>query len=332
MSLTGSTNEAKIWNYLYKKIGNAYGVAGLMGNLYAESGLVPQNLQNTYNTKLGMTDAEYTAAVDDGSYTKFSSDSAGYGLAQWTYSTRKKNMYDYIVTKLGKSIGDLESQLAFLISELSGSYSAVYSVLKSATSVEEASTKVLTGYEKPADQSSSVQSKRAGYGESYYKKYAGSSSTSSSSSTTSSSSSSVTKGQQLTLKNCPLYVNSTTTTKAKTVTGTYYIWSAEAVNERYRITNAKSKCGVSGQVTGWIDLANATSTSSTSVKAGQKLSLKSCPLYVSSTAKSKTKSVTGTYYLWSATAVNDRYRITNKTSNVGKAGQITGWIDSDDIG
>ena len=40
------------------------GVAGLMGNLYAESGLNPQNLQNTYEKRLGFTDASYTAAVD----------------------------------------------------------------------------------------------------------------------------------------------------------------------------------------------------------------------------------------------------------------------------
>jgi hypothetical protein len=35
-----------------------------MGNLYAESGLKPINLQNTYEKSLGYTDAEYTAAVD----------------------------------------------------------------------------------------------------------------------------------------------------------------------------------------------------------------------------------------------------------------------------
>ena len=36
---------------------------------------------------------------------------------------------------------------------------------------------MLTGYEKPADQSGSVQTKRAGYGQTYYDKYAGGTST-----------------------------------------------------------------------------------------------------------------------------------------------------------
>ncbi|MBR3017067.1 MAG: N-acetylmuramoyl-L-alanine amidase, partial [Clostridia bacterium] len=57
-----------IWQTLYAAIKNPYAVAGLMGNLYAESGLTPNNLQNTGNKSLGMTDAEYTAAVDSGTY------------------------------------------------------------------------------------------------------------------------------------------------------------------------------------------------------------------------------------------------------------------------
>ena len=65
---------------------NAYAVAGIMGNLYAESGLMPNNLQNTYNNKLGKTDAEYTAAVDNGNYGNFVKDSAGYGLAPVSYT------------------------------------------------------------------------------------------------------------------------------------------------------------------------------------------------------------------------------------------------------
>lgn len=90
MALVGKTNEEKIWNYLQKQDMNPCGIAGLMGNLFAESGLNPQNLQNSCEKKLGYTDASYTAAVDNGSYTNFTKDSAGYGLAQWTYWLRKQ--------------------------------------------------------------------------------------------------------------------------------------------------------------------------------------------------------------------------------------------------
>lgn len=163
--------EKTIWDFLYNKIGNAYGVAGLMGNLRAESALMSNNLQNSYESKLGFTNETYTRAVDDGSYTNFISDKAGYGLAQWTSSGRKNNLFNY-AHNAKKSIGDLTMQLEFLCTELEGSYKSVFKVLKSATSVKEASDIVLTKFERPKDQGDGVKAKRADYGQEYYDKYA----------------------------------------------------------------------------------------------------------------------------------------------------------------
>ena len=164
--------EKTIWNTLQAAIGNAYGTAGLMGNLYAESALKPGNLQNTGNKALGMTDEQFVAAVDSGEYSadKFIHDGYGMGLAQWTYYTRKQALLNF-VKAAGKSIGDLETQLAFLLQEIKG-YTSVWNTLTTTTSVREASDVVLKKYERPANQSESVQVKRAGYGQQYYDKYA----------------------------------------------------------------------------------------------------------------------------------------------------------------
>ena len=149
MKATGSSTERTIWNYFCCKGFSPAGVAGLMGNLYAESGLNPINLQNIYEKRLGLTDAEYTAAVDSGSYSNFVRDSAGYGLAQWTYWSRKEAMLNY-ARKTGASIGDLMMQLDFMFQELKG-HVAVFQVLRTARTVKEASDIVLTKYERPAD-------------------------------------------------------------------------------------------------------------------------------------------------------------------------------------
>ena len=151
---------------------NDYGTAGLMGNLYAESGLSPINLQNSFNKKLGMTDQEYTAAVDSGSYQNFAHDGAGYGLAQWTYWSRKQNLLKHCKST-GASIGDLDAQLSFLLQELTNGYAGVVKTLKTAGSVLEASNAVLLNFERPTDQSRAVQEKRAAYGQSFFDKFAG---------------------------------------------------------------------------------------------------------------------------------------------------------------
>ena len=149
---------------------NYYGAAGLMGNLYAESGLRSNNLQNTYSKKFGMSDEEYTTAVDNGTYQNFVNDSAGYGIAQWTFWSRKHNLLDYAIST-ERSIGDLMMQCEFLIQELKSSYKSVWDTLCNATSVSDASNSVLLKFERPANQSEENQARRASFGQKYYDKY-----------------------------------------------------------------------------------------------------------------------------------------------------------------
>ena len=162
-------NEQTIWNFLMKEIGNPYGVAGLMGNLYSESKFNPENLQDSGNKAYGLKDSDFTDAVDDKviSKTKFCRDGFGYGLAQWTYKTRKEKLYKYCKDR-NLSIGNIDGQLGFLVEELKTSYAKVWKALREAESIREASDIVLTQYEKPANQSNSVRGIRAKNGQNFY--------------------------------------------------------------------------------------------------------------------------------------------------------------------
>ena len=153
----------QIWDYLYNKIGNKYGVAGMMGNLYEESRLKPVDLEKEYREKFGMTSEEYTKAVDNGSYKKFTTDKAGYGLVQWTSESRKAKLLQYAKDH-GKSIGDLNMQLDFFWKEINEKYSGVVEVLMNAQSVREASNKVLLEYEQPVN-AEKQKSMREKYGQ-----------------------------------------------------------------------------------------------------------------------------------------------------------------------
>lgn len=160
-------DKKKLWQDISSYCPNEYGIAGLMGNLQSESHLATNNLENYYEQRLHMTDEQYTAAVNNGSYTNFINDAAGYGLAQWTYWTRKRGLLE-LAQKRRVSIDDERLQMDYLREELTGRYRGVLDKMKAATSVREASDAVLTGFENPANQSESVKVYRAGLGQAFY--------------------------------------------------------------------------------------------------------------------------------------------------------------------
>ena len=155
----------------FKNVGlNPYALCGLMGNIYAESKFIPNNLQNSFEKSLGMSDDEYTKAVDDGSYTNFVRDKAGYGLAQWTHWSRKEGFLNFAKAS-HVSIGDLNMQMNYLWKELQKSIDITK--LNAFNSVRDASDYILHQFERPADQSEEVEIRRAGYGQEFYNKYYG---------------------------------------------------------------------------------------------------------------------------------------------------------------
>lgn len=175
------TNIDLVWNYLIKSGLTAAGAAGLMGNLRAESGIIPNRVEILCLKRLkehGRTyaDQSYTAAVDSGAITKseflhpLPGKQYGYGIAQWTSPNRKSGLYDLARSK-GVSIGDLNTQLEYLVKELQTSYKPVYSVLTSTKSVQAASDAVLLHFEQPAS-AQGMRQERANYGCQYYNQFA----------------------------------------------------------------------------------------------------------------------------------------------------------------
>ena len=172
MALKGNTNEERIWNFLKAHDFTDTGAAAMMGNMQAESCCRSDNLQDTYNTRLGMTDAQYVAAVDSGNYGNFANDGAGFGLNQWTWGPWKKSLLEFSRMQ-GKSIGDLEMQLEYLLAVLSGDCAAVLKKCRTGDSIRAISDVILTQFERPADQGEGTRAYRAKLGQSFYDKFAG---------------------------------------------------------------------------------------------------------------------------------------------------------------
>lgn len=161
------------------------GKSGLIANLYAESGVRLDNLQNSYEKKWNINELDYFKAVDNGTWKSpidgltFAFDHAGVGLAQWTSSGRKKGLLDYS-HELGKSITSEDVQFGWLMRELSTSYKNVLAMLcdKNAT-IEDCAEVVVCKYEKPASVLSEGEAKqntinrRIGYAKEVYAEFFG---------------------------------------------------------------------------------------------------------------------------------------------------------------
>ena len=152
-------------------------------------------------------------------------------------------------------------------------------------------------------------------------------------------------GDKITLSKANLYAASTSSAPSgNPKTGTYYIWDNEVVNGRIRITNTKERVGKTGQITGWVNIAQISTTTPTSTPVtpkpatpkpadkyavGAEVKLVKGKLYIASTGKTaltKTK----TYYIYDGIKINGRYRVTNNKKNCGKkplALYVSGWVE-----
>ena len=158
-ALIGESAIQQIWNYLRSKGYGEVQTAGIMGNLAVESGYSSINLQNSFEKKLGMSDEQYTKKVDSGEYKNFISDSAGYGLCQWTFKTRKENLYKFAKER-GVSIGDLKMQLDFMLKEVS-QYESDLGKFRSTNSIDIATEEWEAVYERAGKPNLSKRKKEA---------------------------------------------------------------------------------------------------------------------------------------------------------------------------
>ena len=164
------TNDIKfVWDYFKGKGLTDYGIAGLMGNLYAESGLRSNTLERLCIKRyaelgINFTDELYTRSVDNGAISKNEflhpmGKRYGYGLAQWTTENRKRGLYDYCKAQ-NVSISDLNAQCEYLCSELSTTFKNTLTVLKTAQGIDSASDRVLLRFEAPKNAELQIETRR----------------------------------------------------------------------------------------------------------------------------------------------------------------------------
>ena len=106
------------------------GALGMLGNFDCESNCIPYRLQGDFSQHHNVS-KQYTLDVDTGSISRnqFANDDKGYGLAQWTLSSRKAALWDFWKMR-GGSIGDEHLQVEFAVSELVSDFQILLSYLR----------------------------------------------------------------------------------------------------------------------------------------------------------------------------------------------------------
>ena len=124
INLEGNDNAEKIWNFFKSKGLTDKQTAGVMGSLWGES--------NHFQPDL----------IEAGS-------GIGYGIAQWSFG-RRTNLENYAKER-GKPASDLGVQLNFLWQELEGPENRALNMVKSASTVREATIAWTNGFERPRE-------------------------------------------------------------------------------------------------------------------------------------------------------------------------------------
>ena len=122
------------------------GACAVLGQIQHEGVFLSNNAEDSKK----VIDAIYTRQVDNGIITKhqFMYDGIGYGYAQWTFPDRKGKMYDFHRAR-GKSIGDSETQIAFLLWEMQHDFPVQWRLVTSSHNLAECSWQLLDKWENP---------------------------------------------------------------------------------------------------------------------------------------------------------------------------------------
>ena len=136
------TTEEVVWDYLKAAGYSDIQVAGIIGNLYQESGLNPARVE---------------------------SNGEGIGLVQWSFG-RKQSLINYASSK-GVDWSDLETQLEFLVDELDSKqfYQPYKDTFMNPYSVNEATEAFCFGFERPNKAKANLSFRQEKAWEAYYR-------------------------------------------------------------------------------------------------------------------------------------------------------------------
>lgn len=139
-----------IYNLLRQAGMTEAGALGVLGNWECESNCEPYRMQGDFSANRILS-KDYVAKVMNGTISRdsFAHDQKGFGLAQWTYFSRKYALYDFWKA-YGGALDDVQMQTEFAIKEFMRDFIADWRLLCSSSDIYEAAKAVCYRFENPA--------------------------------------------------------------------------------------------------------------------------------------------------------------------------------------
>ena len=126
------------------------GALGMLGNWECESGCEPYRVQGDYQASRAISKAYVNAIVSGASdRERFATDQKGFGLAQWTYPQRKRNLWDFAYGAM-KPIDSCTMQVDFAVLELRKEHQSLLTFLKITNDIQQACDRICREFERPA--------------------------------------------------------------------------------------------------------------------------------------------------------------------------------------
>ena len=126
------------------------GAFGMMGNGERESNLEAGRVQGDFSA-FRTVSKSYVARVTSGELSRdaFARDGLGFGIFQWTFYSRKYDLYDWWKAS-GKALDDPVMQCEFAVAELKKSYRNLWDLLCTSNDLYTCVKEVCVVYERPA--------------------------------------------------------------------------------------------------------------------------------------------------------------------------------------
>ena len=143
-------SKQEIYNRLRQGGLSQCGALAMMGNWQCESGLEPNRLQGDFSPYRTVS-KDYVRRIENFTLQRdqFAHDAKGFGLAQWTFYSRKQALWD-MWHKSGLSIASAELQCKFALYELQNDYPTLLAYLKTTNDLYEATARICREFERPA--------------------------------------------------------------------------------------------------------------------------------------------------------------------------------------